>query len=662
MSRFSKQILLAVAGLCAPLTMLAQSQPNSPRQLDEVTVTASRIDQKPNQTGKVVTILSDSVLQRYAGQSLGEVLTRQAGLLIVGAQGPLGTNQEIYVRGAGVGNTLILIDGVPAYDPSQIDPSFDLNQIPVDNIEKVEILRGASSTLYGSGAVAGVISIFTRQGSREKQNKALLASASVNYGSYGTFRGSASVSGNTRTVDYNFQYTRQTSTGFSTATDPTGTNSFASNGFRQNALLGNVGILLTSNLTLKLRGTFSRYITDLDAGPFIDERDYTATNRFGQLSAGIEYRFRRGKLTANYGLSSSSRNYRNDSTFVPKTAFSTFEQSIYGGQAQFAEVYASIKLSSLLSVVAGTEYRVNNTNQTYHSESSYGSYDSPPIGSDTAHTSLVSGYASVLFHTPTGFNAELGGRLNHHSLYGTNATYTINPSYLIGHRWKVFANLSSGFRAPSLYQLFSPYGNRSLKPETSQSAEVGLQLFGKNTAHNLRVLYFDRQIQNVISFQSLPVDPYGVYKNLDKQHDQGVEVEGQTTWRGWLMSGNLTWVTGRVTQSSNGRDTSYNNLYRRPRMLFNLGLGRQLTHSLFANLSLRSVGQRTDRFYNEQTFNVESVTLAAYTTVDLYLGYTISPRIRLFGDLKNVANRGYIDSYGYNTRGRNVTVGLRLSW
>jgi vitamin B12 transporter len=661
MSLLSKHIILAVAGLCAPLASLAQNQPTTPRQLNEVTVTASRIDQKPAQTGKVVTVLSDSVLQRYAGQSLGEVLTRQAGLMIVGAQGPLGTNQEIYLRGAGTGNTLILIDGVPAYDPAQIDPSFDLNQIPVDNCERIEILRGASSTLYGSGAVAGVISIFTRTGTGQTPAKAVRGAVSAGYGSYGTFRGTASVSGNSAKAYYNLQYTRQSSTGFSAAADPGGTTAFAPNGFRQNALLGNVGVDLNPNLTLKLRGTYGRYVTDLDAGPFRDERDYMATNSFAQLSAGLEYRFKTGKITANYGLSRSIRDYRNDSSFVDKGAFSTFEQSVYGGRAQFAEAYTSLRIGPLLSLVAGTEYRNNNTDQTYYSISEYGPYSSPPLGRDTARTSLLSGYVSALVRH-SAFSVELSGRLNRHSLYGTNFTYTVNPSYLIRERTKVFLNLSSGFRAPSLYQLYSPYGNRKLSPETSQSFEAGVQFFGRNPAHSLRLLYFDRQIRNVIVFLSLPKAPYAIYQNQDRQHDQGLELEGQTTWRGFALSTNVTWVKGRVTQSLGSRDTTYNNLFRRPALLVNASVGRQLTPALFVSLSLRSVGQRTDRFYNEATFKTESTMLPAYTTLDLYAEYRFGRRVRLFGDLRNLTNTRYADSYGYNTRGRNGTVGLQIGW
>ncbi|MEZ4900391.1 MAG: TonB-dependent receptor plug domain-containing protein [Spirosomataceae bacterium] len=131
--------------------------------LEEVTITANKFTQKQSQTGKVVTALPDSLLQKYQSQTLGELLTRQVGLMIVGAQSPNGSNQEVYLRGASTGNTLILIDGMPAYDPSFIGATFDLNMIMVGECERIEILKGAQSTLYGSDAVAGVINIFTKK-------------------------------------------------------------------------------------------------------------------------------------------------------------------------------------------------------------------------------------------------------------------------------------------------------------------------------------------------------------------------------------------------------------------------------------------------------------------------------------------------------------------
>ncbi|MFT4031429.1 MAG: TonB-dependent receptor plug domain-containing protein, partial [Siphonobacter sp.] len=179
------------------------------KSLDEVTVTANRIDQKLSHTGKVVTVLSDSVLSKYSTQSIGELLARQVGFMVVGAQGPLGTNQDVYLRGASTGNLLILLDGLPVYDPSGTSPTFDLNLIPVADCDRIEILRGAQSTLYGSDAVAGVINIFTKKA----EGKRLGGTVALQAGSYGTFRGTVGIHASSEKGYVNVQYTRLRSDG-----------------------------------------------------------------------------------------------------------------------------------------------------------------------------------------------------------------------------------------------------------------------------------------------------------------------------------------------------------------------------------------------------------------------------------------------------------------
>ena len=133
------------------------------KSMEEITVTANRFPQKQNTTGKVVTIIPRSVIEKSSGMGLGELLNQQAGLMLPGANNTLGTNQDVYMRGAATGNTLILLDGVPVYDASTIANTFDINHLSLDNIERIEVLKGAQSTLYGSDAVAGVIHIITRK-------------------------------------------------------------------------------------------------------------------------------------------------------------------------------------------------------------------------------------------------------------------------------------------------------------------------------------------------------------------------------------------------------------------------------------------------------------------------------------------------------------------
>lgn len=626
--------------------------------LDEVTVTANKFPQKLSQTGKVITVLSDSVLQRYASQSVAQVLTRQAGLMIVGAQGPLGSNQEIYLRGASTGNTLILLDGIPVYDPSGTANTFDLNLLSVGDCERIEILKGAQSTAYGSDAVAGVISITTRKAGK----KPLGGFVNAQYGTFNTFRGSLGISGATHKLSYGLQYTRISSTGFSAATDRNNVGTFDADGFTQNALLGHVAVSLRPTLTLKIQGTLTDYKTDLDAGAFSDARNYMVQNQFKFVATGLEWTHTQGKLIVNYSLSDTRRHYQQDSSLVQKELSTKYIDGKYGGLAHFAEVYHVMNISKAIVLLTGVDYRAANTDQAYFSVSNYGPYRSPSLGKDTAQTNQVSVYASTVLRPLSGLALEIGGRYNHHSIYGSVFTYSFNPSYLIHDQLKIFANLSSGFRAPVLYQLYSPYGNKELKPEKSQSAEVGVQVFTKSKSAWLRSLYFDRRINDVIYFQSLSKSPYGRYINFDKQHDQGWEFEGQAQVNKWSFTANLTLLDGQITTRVGSRDTTFNNLFRRPKTLLNMATGYQVTPNLFGRVATRSVSQRNDQYYNDQIFATQTVILSPYTTIDLFAEYRVGKTLRVQGDIQNLFNQSYSDAYGYSTRRRTATIGLLFTW
>jgi vitamin B12 transporter len=132
-------------------------------QLDEVVVTANKYEQKQSTTGKVLNIISRQQLERSGGKTLSEVLNTLPGLTMIGANNVLGTNQNISIRGASAGNVLLLIDGIPVNDPSAITNYYDLNFINIDQVERIEVLKGGQSTLYGSDAVAGVINVILKK-------------------------------------------------------------------------------------------------------------------------------------------------------------------------------------------------------------------------------------------------------------------------------------------------------------------------------------------------------------------------------------------------------------------------------------------------------------------------------------------------------------------
>ncbi len=149
---------------------IASSAQDSAKTLNEVIVTATKTLIKQSETGKVVNVITQEQLQKSFGKSLGEILNQQPGMIINGADNNLGTNQTVYTRGASAGNTLIMLDGVPLNDASGISSEFDLNNFALDNIERIEILKGAQSTLYGSDAVAGVINIISKKAGNKPFN------------------------------------------------------------------------------------------------------------------------------------------------------------------------------------------------------------------------------------------------------------------------------------------------------------------------------------------------------------------------------------------------------------------------------------------------------------------------------------------------------------
>ena len=157
----SKKLIAIV--LAASIGNYSLAQDSLPaKALDEVTVTATKFPSKASQTGKVQTIITRQQLERAGGKDLTQILHEQSGFFISGTNTP-GKDKTVYLRGAKGEHTLITINGVPVYDASGVTSAFDLRSIPVDNIERIEILKGSQSTLYGSDAVAGVINIITKE-------------------------------------------------------------------------------------------------------------------------------------------------------------------------------------------------------------------------------------------------------------------------------------------------------------------------------------------------------------------------------------------------------------------------------------------------------------------------------------------------------------------
>src|SRR5215217_6373616 len=195
--------IFAVAALFISSQLAAQT--DSSKTLDPVVLTANKLPQKQSSTGKVVSVITREQIEKSAGRTIAQLLNEQAGMTINGALNNLGSVQTVYMRGASSGRTLILLDGIPVSDPSMINNEFDLNLFSLNDVERIEICRGAQSTLYGSDAIAGVINIITI---KKDVTKAFNGSTSVSAGNYGLLKGNTQLYGKLGKLNYTVRYAR----------------------------------------------------------------------------------------------------------------------------------------------------------------------------------------------------------------------------------------------------------------------------------------------------------------------------------------------------------------------------------------------------------------------------------------------------------------------
>lgn len=620
-------------------------------QLDEVVVTANKYEQKQSTTGKVLNIISRQQLERSGGKTLCEVLNTLPGLTMIGANNVLGTNQNISIRGASAGNVLLLIDGIPVNDPSAITNYYDLNFINIDQVERIEVLKGGQSTLYGSDAVAGVINVILK-----KADKKITVFGGVTGGSYNTLKESIGFGGQQKNTHFSINYTHQSSDGFSAATDKNKVGGFDNDGFKQHALNGRFGFSPAKNLKINFTGTYNNYFADLDAAAFTDEKDYTVKNDNKQLGTSAVYTLKKTTIHLNYNFNHVIRRYNDDSLYQ-SSPYSKFARSSYTGRIHFAELYGNWKINNF-ELLIGADYRWNNTDQWYWSTGAFGPYAPPALH---AEMKQVSPYLTLAYNQDNGFGAEIGGRYNDHSVYGNNVSFNFNPFFVIKDKAKLFANIYSAFKTPTLYQLYDQsIGNSSLTPEKSTVAEAGVKFLSLKKL-NARVVGFYRQAKDAILYTFNPSTFAGKYLNASKQTNYGIELEGGFAHKKVSITANYTYTNGKTTAAFDGtgaplsKDTTYYNLYRIPKHTIHIDFGVQATPTIYCSIKSRSASKR-----EEYVYGAAAETLKAYVVFDVYGEYKMGKETRLFLEINNIAGNKYVDILGYNTRGFNFNTGINF--
>jgi vitamin B12 transporter len=637
-----KKIFIAAAVLISsPL----YAQKDSTKNLDEVVVTATKTPVKQSQTGKVVTVIGKEQIERSAGKTVAQLLNEQAGITINGAYNAAGSVQTVFMRGASSGRTLILLDGIPVSDPSMINSEFDLNLFSINDVERIEICKGAQSTLYGSDAVAGVINIITVKSDVKKQ---LNVKATLGFGNKNTVRGNLQLFGKAGNLTYTARYAKLRTNGFSSAYDSSGNKDFDKDGYSGDAASAAVQYQVIPSLQVKTFLQYSQYRADIDAGVFADENDYFIKN--SNLSSGFGVNFKKGivNISGKYQFGQLKRKYLNDSLDHP--GFTLYEDNKYSGRTQYAEVFGNITATKWLTVLAGGDYRWATMHQKYFSLSAFGPYDPPAFDSSLHQTSF---YASLFFSALNKkLNVEMGGRTNNHSRYGSNTTFSFNPSYAITKNWRVFGSIASGFKAPSIYQLSV---TASLQPERSVNYEFGVQQSHEKISS--RVVYFHRDIKNGLDYDYVNYQ----YFNFVKQKVDGIEFElAVKPVKNLNITGNYTLITGEEqTQSRKStNDTTYNHFLRRPKQNINLNINYQFTTGLSAGISAKSVSSR----YDVGGYKKEDVLLDNYFLLGAHAEYKLKSHLKFFADAQNITNKKFFDLRGYNSIPFMITGGITFNW
>ncbi len=645
--------------MCLIFSMLIAStlhaQTDSTLSMEEVVVTANRFPQKQINTGKVMTVINRKQIETSGAGTLGELLNRQTGITVIGAANAPGTNNDIYTRGTATGNTLILIDGMPATDVSTIRGTFDINFIPLGEIERIEVVKSGQSTLYGSDAVGGVINIITKT----TDPKRFSSHGSFSAGSFGTTALDASATARSaRGHQLKFLFNRMQSTGFSAAQDTTGKAGYDDDGMRSQFFQVQFQTATNKKLSWHAGAHYSTYKADLDNSGFEDARDFTATNKNLQANTGLKLKLKKGVLHTNISINNSERDYLDDSLHL--NGFAKFVSSQYAGNSTFAELYGNFDIGKGLQLFAGLDNRLFNTQQAYLSVSDFGNFETELLA-DSARVRVTSAVVSMVWNSEKGLQLETGGRFNNHSQYGNNFTYTFNPSWVINKQFKIAYNLSSAFKAPTLYQLYDGFsGQRNLVPETAITSELSLAYTGSNH-FSARATAYTRKISNGIDYDYVNYK----YFNYNAQKDRGLELETAMQQGRWDARMNFALVRGTVTTTNytydpinyvyNAKgDTSYSSLFRVPGESLNFSVAYRPNNKLTVSVSQRIAGKRY-----EPVFAGQPVLLRAYQTTDLGAQLLLGKKLKLFASFKNLFNQDYQEVLGYTARGRNYTVGLR---
>jgi vitamin B12 transporter len=615
---------LLVLSLLSPASALAQTEPAG--TLPALVVTADRFPTDPDKITSSYTVVPQEEMQRRQLRTAGEVLKSVPGISVQQSGGP-GTQTSIFIRGSNSNHTLVLIDGITVNDPSSANGAVDFGNLLTENLDRIEIVRGPMSTLYGSAAIGGVINMVTKAGKGPMNGAAFTELGTRLWSNSGAY-----VRGSEGRFNYNLTFA-----GMFTPNDTPVPARFTPNGgfvdidpYRNITVAARLGFELGDNTQFNWYGRYIDTKINYDQVGAEDPNANGYTSQF-YTRGEIEGSYFNGRWKPVVGVNYSTITRHDLDYASPQVLFPFTTDSLFNGRRLQGDFKNLVSIIDQVEVIAGLDY---------DRQWSY----SNAVGPFTPYTqfwgtmSQTGLYGQLRLNPFEGFNLNVGGRVDFNDIYGSVGTWRAGASYL----WaptdtKVKASYGTAFKAPSLFELFGPGafcgGNRNIQPEYSRGYEVGVEqgLFDRKVKAG--ITYFFDTFSNLI--QCPP--PFTSLQNVANAQSEGFETFVQLSPVKWFdLYFDYTFTIARNVDANVP-------LVRRPQDVFNVRAEVRPWEDTLFGIGVLQVSSRTD--FNATTGAI--MNPSPYTLLRATAQYDVVKNVQLFTRAENVLNRVYEEPEGF---------------
>jgi vitamin B12 transporter len=639
-------ILWAVLVMTSSLPLMSQDKEDDRRTSDTITVTANSDKVKTEKSGRSIIVIDRSQIEQSGASNVKELLVKTRGLALSGS-GSFGGATSVFMHGAKSEQLLVLIDGIPANDAMNPNRGFNFATLSTLNIDRIEIIYGAQSVLYGSGAAAGVINIITAKGDTPRTRIA------IEGGSHKTFSESVELSGQGENTTYSIAAKRTDSDGISKATRPSGSTAHYDNdGIAQTVFSARLSVAPNTNTVADFTMRFEDSKVAIDDDAFIDDPDRTNTTRLFATGCNFSWDLFRW-YTQKVILSYSSTLFKDSDKTDPDLSYTDY---LYEGTNRKAEWQNIITIipSNTLTLSAG--YTDESGSQITVAD--YGSSQMFPQKSSARY--LFAYDRQEIMDTVF---LSGGARVDNYDQFGS--AYTYNGSALVKTPVTgtlIRSSVGNSFKAPSLYQLYSSYGNRDLKPEKGFSIDGGVEQPLENIGTIGLNLFYNR-FHDMIGFSSK-------YNNTSKISTKGYETYFTIKPHETItLDGSYTYTISRDLDKNTDEP-------RRPRNKGTIGITYQPNTTYTIQMDGSYIGSQSDTYFPPYPNPSTTVTLHKYALLNMCVTFHFFEKYNLFVKLTdftrnsffqhNLPNSAfkknfvdeYTEAYGYQTTGAMITAGL----